>query len=260
MYNKHYYLYIAPIKGEENSIERQLKSADKFKVNHISMSYKETVIEEDSETDKPITERKGFNSFSFGDTVDRQILVMDIGVLNNMGYDDMAELKSRIGSAEITVISNGKFVANFGCDYPSPISKCISKKAYNYNNERYFRSFKNVAAYCCRTYGFEHYKIGPFTLAKYYAAMVTGTHNLVIYDEPYAVGATVISDRKYFKPLINGIMAGEYDLVIIFKRDFRTDKLDIAVSVIRKYVPVILIDDDDRFIFLDTKKEETVDV
>ena len=257
MYMKNYYLYVAPVKGEENSIKQQLESGNKYILSKW-VGYKAVVTEPEEEMSKPIAEREGFNSFQFADLPDRNIIVIDISILNNMGRYDLEELKSRIGNAEITVISDGRFVSAFGCDYPSPIRKCISKKAYDYNNKKYFRSFNNVVAYCCRPYGFEQYKIGPFTLAEYYASMVMGTHNLVIYDEPYAFGDTVISERKCFTQLINSIMVGEYDLVIIFKRDFRTDELDIAVGVIRKYIPVILNDNDDKFTFLDTKKEEFI--
>ena len=46
-------------------------------------------------------------------------------------------------------------------------------------------------------------------------------------------------------------MEYQYDLFISFKEAFRPDELDGVISEIRRYVPVILVDEDERFSFLD---------
>lgn len=45
MYNKNYYLYVTPINGEENSIDRQLQSGRAFRNSNIPCDYRQVVTE-----------------------------------------------------------------------------------------------------------------------------------------------------------------------------------------------------------------------
>lgn len=45
-----------------------------------------------------------------------------------------------------------------------------------------------------------------------------------------------------------------YDIVLTFVEAFRADELDSIISEIRRYVPVILVDEDEKFNFWDVLK------
>lgn len=82
MYNKHYYLYTAPIKGEENSIERQLESGEKFRQLNTNPQYRDIITENENETAKPLIDRRGFEQLAFTcrHKGDDYYIVMDIAV------------------------------------------------------------------------------------------------------------------------------------------------------------------------------------
>ena len=73
----------------------------------------------------------------------------------------------------------------------------------------------------------------------------------VEYVEPDIYNSTYINERKHLNPVLNRIRSGEFDLFISFKEAFRADELDGVISEIRRYAPVILVDEDERFSFLD---------
>ena len=86
MFDCNCYLYVAPIAGEKNSVDRQIKSGKAFGEKCIASKFKRIFIEKEDETDIPVYEREVFNEFlyCFCDSENRPTLFMDITVLNNM--------------------------------------------------------------------------------------------------------------------------------------------------------------------------------
>ena len=258
MYNKNYYLYVTPINGEENSIDRQLQSGRAFRNSNMPCDYRQVVTEHKEEMDKPIAHRMGFNSFPFRfcDGSDRNILVIDIAVLNNTDYFGLWDLKSYFSFLDIVIISNGRYVSNLGLEYPSAVTRIISEETQNTNNKKRYRSFQNVAAYCCDTDKINEIGISQIELADYYASMVTSTKNLHIYKDVGENNASYAYECQNFTAMLKEVKKGNYNIVIVFADAFRINELDRVISEIRKYVPVILIDEDERFNFLDVIKED----
>lgn len=256
MYKKHYYLYIAPIKGEENSVERQLESGKDFIRTCFCDKYKAIVTESEEEMYKPITVREGFNGFryNFGDSYDRLILVMDIGLLNGMDFWEFTELGNHFQFLDIILISDGSFVANYGLQYPSAITKITLEDEKNTNIESHYRNFSNVAAYRCPPEKRKGKGFSDYVLLEFYSTMVTGTRNIHIYDEVDIYNTSSVNERINLKTMLEKIKNGSYDIALTFVEAFRADELDSVISEIRKYVPVILVDEDEKFDFLDVLK------
>lgn len=256
MYNKHYYLYVAPIKGEENSVERQLESGKDFIRTCFCDKYKAILTENEEEMYKPITEREGFNGFRYnsGDSYDRLILVMDIGLLNGMDFWEFNELGNRFQFLDIILISDGRFVSNYGVQYPNAITKIFFEDERNCDNKKYYRSFRNVAAYCCFPAKSERKDFPQYVLLDFYATMATGTRNIHIYDDRNFHNTSPVNERMNFKFMLEKVKNGSYDIALTFVEAFKADELDSVISEIRKYVPVILVDEEERFNFLDVNK------
>lgn len=253
MFDCNCYLYVAPIAGEENSVDRQIKSGKAFGEKCITSKFKRIFIEKEDETDMPVYEREAFNEFlyCYCDSENRPTLFMDITVLNNMNLRQTKSLKDYLSFMDIIIISDGGFVANFGTNYPFAVSAITLQETKMLGSKDEYRIFSNVVGYCCYPEKDDTRKYPQFILAENFSSLVTATKNLHVYVEPDIYNSTYINERKHLNPVLNRIRAGEFDLFISFKEAFRPDELDGVISEIRRYVPVILVDEDERFSFLD---------
>ena len=86
--------------------------------------------------------------------------------------------------------------------------------------------------------------------------MVTATKNLHIYKDVGENNVSYAYERQNFTAMLKEVKKGNYNIVIIFVDAFRINELDRVMSEIRRYVPVILVDENERFNFLDVIKED----
>lgn len=170
-----------------------------------------------------------------------------------MDYYDLRDIKSYFRSADFILISDGRFIANLGLEYPFPLTKFISEETKETDITEKYRSFERAAVYCCKRTDTNCKSSGQLVTGINIMPMITATRNLHVYFETDDVTGPA-AGRRCYNSLLEEVRTDSYDIVLTFAKAFIEGEVDGVISEIRKYVPVILVDEDEKFNFLDVLK------
>ena len=245
------FLYIAKIIGEENSVEKQVESARKFRQNVMKKKYAEQAVEYEAEIFKPLTERENFRDILYHCKLEyRSVLIMDIALVNGMTFEELRELSTMSDGKEIILIADGRYVSSLNAHKPCTLvfnnAEDTYLRSYNYN------ALKVTSYFCDRD--LKKGEISVSSLVDTYTTKIAGGDIAYLYEDEEEYLEKPLKERPNYRKFLDDIKAGKYDIAILIGYVFSEDEFNAVAEEIRRYCNVVTVDKEYRYVYLEKSK------